>query len=233
MNNIDVSLMNVLKSQHAAIFNLYFNDAGSTPNPNVTTRKMAKDIFKKYSTEDFDQFLLKYQNHMAKFKKNSCIQKVLNKGTQTLSTVSEEQNITCEKDVSSVNMNIQDQISCQASTSQLSTSQKLTFQEQNYSDNSIFQKTLSMTPSLRNKRIKEKFDALKFLQEKQKKKDYVWLDFQSDKIEEQFLIINGCTDINRNNRLAKNALKKMVGYLEMLNRTCSYRILDIYFENIE
>lgn len=229
MNNIDVSLMNVLKSHHANIFNLYFNDSGSIPNPNVAMRTQAKDIFKKYSTENFDQFVQKYQNHMAKLKKDSCIEKVLNKGTQTLAVVSEGQreNIICEEDESPVNMNIQDQISCQASTSQTST-----IQEQNCRDNSIFQKTLRITPLLSNKRIREKFDAFKFLKEKQKKKEYAWLHFQSDKIEEEFLIINGCMDINRNNRLAKDALKKMAEYLEILNKTCRHRILDIHFENI-
>lgn len=222
MNNLDVSLMNVLKSQYPDIFESYFNSVGATPNVNLATRQAACKIFKKYSTEDFCQFMQRYKSHIAEPKRDT--EKIVNKLTQTVSEEQREYIVCNEGESSSITV---DPLTCEASTSQASASR-----EQNYSDNFIFLNTKIKSPSFRNTRIKENFDALKFLKDKQKNKELTCLDFQSDKIEEEFLIINGCVDVKRNNRLAKEALKKMSEYLGILNKTGSYRILDVHVENL-
>lgn len=225
MNNLDVSLMNVLQKDHGQIFNLYFNQVASSPNVNTKVREQAKTIFEKYSTQDFDQFMQKYRMHKAGSTKTTCPRQNINKGTQTIATVPQEQqeDIIFEENESLININIQDNVFCQASTSE-----KLTFEEQNLNDGSIAKKRWNVSPSFRSKRSKEKFDAVKFLEEKNKKKDYKYLDFQSEKIDD-FLTINGCMDIKKSNRLAEEALKKMAEYLGILNRMGSYRILDVHF----
>lgn len=227
MNNLDVSLMNVLQSQHGDIFNSYFNNVGSIPNLSTSVREKAKTIFKKYSTQDFDQFMQKYRTHKAGTAKNSCPRQNISKCTQTIATVPQEhpEDIIFEENESPININYQDNIFCQASTSET-----LTFEERNLNDGSNAKKRWHASPSFRSKRSKEKFDALKFLEEKNKKKAYIYLDFQSEKIEE-FLTINGCMDIKKSNRLAEEALKKMAEYLGILNRRGSYRILDVHLKH--
>ena len=62
MNNLDVSIINVLKSTYPDIFHQYFNDIGIIPNPNLNTRNKAKVVFQKYSSENFDSFVQRYRN---------------------------------------------------------------------------------------------------------------------------------------------------------------------------
>lgn len=65
MNNVDVSIINVLKAANPDIFSLYFNEMGATPNPNVRTRYRAQQLFRAYSSESFENFMQRYRHWMA------------------------------------------------------------------------------------------------------------------------------------------------------------------------
>lgn len=254
MNNIDVSIMNVLKKSHSEIFNQYFNDVGAIPNPNVETRKKAEDIFKTYSTQTFDSFMQKYRNHIIE-QKEFCTETNANISTQTTldkNSPKEMENNTCEEAASPINNNAQQPTNSKGSASsqgpitsqepassqetippQEPASSKGTMTSEQADSNSISDSIISRISCFRNKKHKEEFDVLNFLKEKQRKQDYIVLDFQIQEIEDELLIINGCPGDKETNQLAKEALKKMSEYLEILNRLYSYRILNVHFEKSE
>lgn len=76
MNNIDVSIINVLKATYPDIFNQYFNNFGIIPNPNMDTRNKAKAIFRNYSSENFENFMERYRNLVWKPQKNNVKKKI-------------------------------------------------------------------------------------------------------------------------------------------------------------
>lgn len=62
MNNVDVSIINVLKASNPEIFSQYFSLMGTTPNPNQKTRREASKLFQMHSSESFDSFMQRYRN---------------------------------------------------------------------------------------------------------------------------------------------------------------------------
>lgn len=62
MNNVDVSIINVLKTLHPEIFGIYFNTMGSIPNPTQETHRKASALFQAYTPETFDSFMERYRN---------------------------------------------------------------------------------------------------------------------------------------------------------------------------
>lgn len=63
MNNVDVSVINVLVDSYPEIFGLYFNEMGSIPNPNLMTRSKASALFQEHCTfEGFDSFMQRYRD---------------------------------------------------------------------------------------------------------------------------------------------------------------------------
>lgn len=62
MNNLDVSLINVLKNSHPDVFGQYFTEHSSIPNPDPDARREAEAIFRSHSDKDFGQFMKKYRD---------------------------------------------------------------------------------------------------------------------------------------------------------------------------
>ena len=71
LNNVDVSIINVLQTRYPDIFNQYFNRFGIIPNPNLDTRNKAKGIFRNYSSENFENFIQRYRNLVWTFQKSN------------------------------------------------------------------------------------------------------------------------------------------------------------------
>lgn len=225
MNNIDVSIMNVLTKLYPDIFSQYFNDVGVIPNPTVETRKKAEDIFKLYSTQTFESFMQKYRNLIVEQNDEFCIETNANNSTQT--TFDENlqvENNVCEEETSSPTNTVQEPTTSQEPAS----SQESWTSEQAYSN--LISDSISKISSFKKKKHTEEFDVLNFLKEKQLNKNYIFLDFQIQEIEDELFIINGCPGDKETNKLAKKALEKMSEYLEILNRLYSYRILNVYLE---
>lgn len=66
MNNVDVSIVNVLKASDPQIFGLYFNETGSIPNPNQATRNKAQALFRMYNrSEPFEKLMQRYRATLA------------------------------------------------------------------------------------------------------------------------------------------------------------------------
>lgn len=96
MNNVDVSIINLLKASNPEIFGLYFTVMGSTPNPNQKTRCKANALFRAYSSESFDSFMQRYRDWINEPRDRFLSQ--LNVSSQTESSVVEEEVVVEERD---------------------------------------------------------------------------------------------------------------------------------------
>lgn len=209
----DKLILEQLSNEDDAIFNLYFNNEGTIPNPNLATKQKAKKIFDESkavadSTEDFDAFVHRIQSS----KRKDCAIQVesptRNFGTQVERSFTN--NTTHFRNIS-------------------------TLEDDNLCNNNYFDPTIRRTlplnfnPSVRKR--KEEFNVVNFLMDKRVNQDYYPLTFQpEEEMQDLLTTIASCPDKKRLDLLAEGVLRKIAEHLETLNRVCNYRIMNVYYE---
>lgn len=92
-------------------------------------------------------------------------------------------------------------------------------------------RTLNVNPSFRNARRRGQFNAFKFLSDKKWAQDYERLQLRTeDDVHDHLDVMDSSADKRRLNALAEGVLRKIAEYLETLNKSSDYRLLDVSYE---
>lgn len=210
-----------LLMEDGAIFNQYFNDAGTIPNLDSETRKKAEKLYNKARqsaniNENFWQFVERVQ----KEKRTQDCGTEMNfefRNVETQTNCITQQNSMTQTSVQDGfrgNSNLEDDSLC----------------SNNYFDPTIRRiLPLNFTPSTRKR--KEEFDAVQYLMYKKVNQDYYPLTFQSEEdVQDLLTTIESCPEKKRLDLLAEGVLRKIAEHLETLNRVCNYRLMDVHYE---
>lgn len=173
MNNVDVSIINVLKASNPEIFGLYFSVMGTTPNPNQKVRREARKLFQMHSSESFDSFMQRYRNWI---------------------------NDPRDRNLDQFNVSTQTDPELPQSNADLNTTPSQRTEEDETEIPDILEiRSLFIDPS--QKEEEPEFEVLPFLRKKSLYRDYTYLDFQLN--EDWINSVNEVSDLDNMSPLLK------------------------------
>lgn len=92
-------------------------------------------------------------------------------------------------------------------------------------------RTLNVNPSFRNARRRGQFNAFKFLSQKKGAQEYERLQLRAEEdVHDHLDAVGASADKRRLDLLAEGVLRKIAEYLETLNKSFDYRLLDVNYE---